>query len=69
MAATKAKTRKTAKKPPSRKTQDKEQYERFREFARQHEADDDPEAFDRTFRKIVPAIEGLKSRKTTGHDQ
>jgi hypothetical protein len=54
MAATKAKTtRKTAKRPPSRKIEDKAQYERFREFAREHEADDDPEAFDRKFRKIV----------------
>jgi hypothetical protein len=46
--------RKTAQKPPSRKIDDKEQYERFREFAREVEADDDPEAFDRQFRKIVP---------------
>jgi hypothetical protein len=53
--ATKAKTRaKTAAKPPSRKIEDKAQYERFREFAREHEADDSPEAFDRRFRKIVP---------------
>jgi hypothetical protein len=52
--ATKAKTTRTpAAKPPSRKTEDKAQYERFREFAREHEADDDPEAFDRQFRKIV----------------
>ena len=29
------------------------EYERFRQFAREHEADDDPEAFDRKFRKIV----------------
>jgi hypothetical protein len=47
-------TRKTAQKPPSRKIEDKEQYERFREFAREVEADEDPEAFDRAFRKIVP---------------
>jgi hypothetical protein len=54
--ATKARTTKTAerKAPPSRKIADKTQYERFREFAREHEADDDPEAFDRQFRKIVP---------------
>jgi hypothetical protein len=54
--ATKTKTRtKAAAKPrPSRKIEDKEQYERFREFAREHEADDNPEAFDRQFRKIVP---------------
>jgi hypothetical protein len=30
------------------------QYERFRAFAREHGADDDLEAFDRKFRKIVP---------------
>ena len=54
--ATKAKaTKATRKPPPSQKIEDKEQYERFREFAREHEADDDPEAFDRAFRKIVPS--------------
>jgi hypothetical protein len=47
-------TRKTAPKPPSRKTEDKEQHERFREFARKVETDDDPEHFDRQFRRIVP---------------
>lgn len=41
-------------KPPSRKIEDKAQYGRFREFARAVEAADDPEVFDRTFRKIVP---------------
>jgi hypothetical protein len=56
MAVTKTRTtRKTTPKPaPSRKVEDRAQYERFREFAREHEADDDPEAFDRKFRKIVP---------------
>lgn len=40
---------------PRRKTSDdKEQYERFREFAREVQADDEPEAFDQTFRKLVP---------------
>jgi hypothetical protein len=54
MAATKTRTtRKVANKPPSRKIEDKVQYERFREFAREVEADDDPEAFDRAARKIV----------------
>jgi hypothetical protein len=48
-------TRKTAQKPPSRKIEDKDQYERFREFAREIESDDEPEAFDRRFRKIVPS--------------
>jgi hypothetical protein len=55
MSATKTRpTRKAVKKPPSRKIEDKVQYERFREFAREHGADDDPEAFDQRFRKIVP---------------
>jgi hypothetical protein len=55
MATTKTKTtRKAAQKPSSRKIEDKEQYERFREFAREHEAEEDPEAFDRQFRRIVP---------------
>jgi hypothetical protein len=53
--ATKARAAKTAerKAPPSRKIEDKAQYERFRKFAREHEVDDDAEAFDRGFRKIV----------------
>jgi hypothetical protein len=50
---TKAKTSSTSRKAPSRKIDDKAQYERFREFAREHGADDSPEAFDRAFRKIV----------------
>ncbi len=50
-----AKTRtKTEPKTRKGKADDPEQYERFREFAREVEADDDPEAFDRKFRKIVP---------------
>lgn len=49
-----ATTRKSPPKQPSRKAEDKGQYERFRDFAREHEAGDDPEAFDRAFRKIVP---------------
>jgi hypothetical protein len=54
--ATKTRMTKKAshKPPPSHKIEDKAQYERFREFAREHQADDDPEAFDRKFRKIVP---------------
>jgi hypothetical protein len=53
--ATKARTtKKVSRKPPSQKIEDKAQYERFREFAREVEADDDPGAFDRSFRKIVP---------------
>jgi hypothetical protein len=53
--ATKARTTRTSTaKQPSRKIEDKAQYERFREFARKVETDDSPEAFDREFRKIVP---------------
>jgi hypothetical protein len=60
MAATKTRTtRKVTKKPPVRKVDDKQQYERFREFARKVEADDDVEAFDRTFKSIIKG-----SRKT-----
>jgi hypothetical protein len=44
----------TSPKPRKRKSDDLAQYERFREFAREVEADDDSEAFDRQFRKIVP---------------
>ena len=54
MATAKTKTRsKAAPKPPSRKIEDKAQYERFREFAREHEADEDPTVFDQKFRNIV----------------
>jgi hypothetical protein len=53
--ATKTATTKTTRKPaPKAKPGSKAQYERFREFAREVEADEDPEAFDRRFRKIVP---------------
>jgi hypothetical protein len=59
MAATKTRTtRKTTQNPPSRKIEDKEQYERFREFAREHGADESEESFDRIFRKIVPPKPG-----------
>lgn len=55
MATVTTKThRKAAPKPPSGKPENKAQYERFRQFAREHEADENPEAFDRKFRKIVP---------------
>ena len=46
-------TQKLVRKTLSRKTENKEQYERFREAARELETNDDPEAFDRAFRKIV----------------
>ena len=43
-----------AKKPTShRKTADKAQFERFVETARQIGMDEDPEALDRAFRKVV----------------
>jgi hypothetical protein len=46
---------KPARKPPgSRRTADKAQFERFVETARQIGVDEDPEALDRAFRKIVP---------------
>jgi len=46
--------RKATPQTRKRKADDPAQYERFREFARAVEADADPEAFDRTFQKIVP---------------
>ena len=52
-------TKKAKRKPLSeaeRKRADDEQVERFREFAREHEADDDPETFDHAFRKILPPV-------------
>lgn len=62
MAATKTRTtRKTApKKQPSRKIEDEAQYERFREFAREHEADESQEAFERVVRKIIPPKTRIK---------
>ena len=54
----KSKTRakgKPAPKTRKRKADDPEQYERFREFAREVETDESPDAFDRAFRKIVPS--------------
>ena len=45
------------KAPPSRKPADKAQYQRFREFARQIEADDDTTVFDRSFRKIIRPVQ------------
>lgn len=47
-----AKPQRTSRK---RKTADKEQYERFREAARELGTDESEEAFERAFRKIVPA--------------
>jgi hypothetical protein len=53
MVKPKGQAKTPSKAAPSQKIEDKEQYERFREFAREHEADDDPEAFDRRFRDVV----------------
>jgi hypothetical protein len=54
MATAKTKTRsKAAPKPPSRKIEDKEQYDRFRQFARDHGADESTEEFDKRAQKIV----------------
>lgn len=50
--ATKTRT-KAESKTRKRKADDPEQYERFRQFAREMETDDDPAAFDRQFREIV----------------
>jgi hypothetical protein len=50
-----AKTRsKAAPKPPSRKIEDKAQFERFVEAARRAQVDEDPEALDRVVDKLVP---------------
>jgi hypothetical protein len=43
---------KTTKKP-NRKASDKQQFERFVEAAREIGVDDDPEALDRAFEKVV----------------
>lgn len=53
--ATKAKKMRkpAAPTPPSRRIEDKAQYERFRQFAREHGADDNAEVFDRQFRKLI----------------
>ena len=51
--ATKASGR-SEPKSRKRKADDPEQYERFRAAARELETDDNPEAFDQVFQKIVP---------------
>lgn len=49
------KTPTPAKKPTSRrKTADKAQFERFVEAAREIGMDEDPEALDRAFRRVIP---------------
>jgi len=58
MAKTKsATTKKPRSEPKNRKrtpADNPEQYERFRQFAREHETDEDPEAFERAARKVIP---------------
>ena len=56
MATAKTTTRsKAAPKPPSRKIEDKAQFDRFVETAHQIGMDEDAEALDRAFDKIVPS--------------
>jgi hypothetical protein len=52
MAKSKTRT-KTEPKSRKRKADDPEQYERFRQFAREHGADESEEAFERAFRRVV----------------
>jgi hypothetical protein len=51
--AAKTKTRATAPKPTSRKPDNPEQFRRFVETAKEIGVDEDPEALDRAFRKVV----------------
>jgi hypothetical protein len=46
--------------PSKRKSSDKEQYERFKQAARELGADESEEAFERAFNKVL----GPKSRRT-----
>lgn len=41
------------KKQRPRPDEDREQYKRFRDTAKEVEAEDDPKAFDRAFRKVT----------------
>jgi hypothetical protein len=55
---------KTPKKPTTsrrRKLSDKEQYERFRQSARELGTDESEEAFDRAFKKVMPPNPGRQS--------
>jgi len=45
------------------KTKDKRQYERFLATARKLGVDEDPEAFERKFEKLAPALVKPKTRK------
>jgi hypothetical protein len=54
---TTAKTRKgVGAKSRKRAADDPEQYKRFREFAREHEADDDNKRFDSTLEKLIRKV-------------
>jgi hypothetical protein len=53
MAKTKTRT-KTEPKTRKRAAENPEQYKRFRDAAREYEADESSEAFEQAFRKIVP---------------
>jgi len=46
--------KKPAKTSRKRKPSDKEQYERFRQAARDLETDESEEAFEKAFKKLVP---------------
>jgi hypothetical protein len=46
----------TPPKRPSRKIEDKDQFERFIEIARKIGVDENPEALDRAFDKIAPQV-------------
>jgi hypothetical protein len=50
----KAKRARSAPKAQKRKADDPDQYERFRQFAREHETDQSEEAFERAFKRLVP---------------
>lgn len=52
MAKTKT-PKKAEPKTRPRKTDNPDQYRRFRDFAREHEVDEREEAFDKIFRKVL----------------
>jgi hypothetical protein len=53
------------RKPPRpRQTTDPEQHKRFIDMAREVEVDETPGAFDRAFRKVVPARTSTSKDKT-----
>jgi hypothetical protein len=48
---------------PQPQPDDPEQYRRFVEKARELESDESPEAFERVFKKIVPARRGRETQE------